>query len=117
MKPYPVLVPIHHTTNWELCRPLPFQVHGEDYIVPAGFVTDLASIPWFFWRIIRPGDPRLARGAVPHDFVYRSEGHLGIPRERIDQYFLYTIIEDGYSPKKSNLAYSMLRKFGGFNWA
>ncbi len=37
--------------------------------VPKGFVTDFASVPWFFWRVCPPvGEYNEA--AVVHDYLY-----------------------------------------------
>jgi len=36
--------------------------------VPAGFVTDFASVPWPFWWIVPPTG-RWCRAAVLHDFL------------------------------------------------
>ncbi len=37
--------------------------------VPAGFTTDFASVPRFFWRLVPPWG-RYSRAAVVHDFLY-----------------------------------------------
>lgn len=44
---------------------------GYRIIIPAGFVTDFASVPRFFWRLIPPTG-RYTRAAVVHDFLYRT---------------------------------------------
>lgn len=41
--------------------------------VPAGFITDLASIPQFLWNILPPIG-KYDRAAVLHDFLYRMGG-------------------------------------------
>lgn len=41
-------------------------------VVPAGFVTDYASIPRFFWRILPPDGPYL-EAAVVHDYLYSTD--------------------------------------------
>jgi len=43
---------------------------GEVIVVPAGFETDFASVPRFFWRIIPPWLGRW--GACVHDWCYRT---------------------------------------------
>lgn len=41
--------------------------------VPAGFKTDLASIPQFLWSVLPPVG-RYDRAAVVHDYLYRFNG-------------------------------------------
>ena len=46
---------------------------GEVISVPAGFVTDFASVPRGFWNLEPPmGDA--AKAAVVHDFLYQTQG-------------------------------------------
>lgn len=40
--------------------------------VPAGFITDLASIPWPLWSFLRP-DGQYAYAAVVHDYLYWTQ--------------------------------------------
>ncbi|ECP4145705.1 DUF1353 domain-containing protein, partial [Salmonella enterica] len=37
--------------------------------VPAGFITDLATIPRIFWTILPP-DGKYAKAAIIHDYLY-----------------------------------------------
>src|SRR5690348_12260167 len=39
--------------------------------VPVGFVTDFASVPRFFWRVLPPTG-RYGKAAVVHDYLYGS---------------------------------------------
>jgi len=41
--------------------------------VPKGFVTDLASIPQFFWDLLPPDGPWV-KAAVIHDYLYYTQG-------------------------------------------
>ena len=75
--------------NWTLDTPLKFdsdtlsdegrrmlkecgiQVTKKNVItVPAGYITDLASVPRFCWMFIAPFD--VARAAVVHDILYEK---------------------------------------------
>ena len=38
--------------------------------VPAGFQTDLATVPRFLWWLFPPHDPHCAAAAVLHDYLY-----------------------------------------------
>ena len=51
--------------------------------VPTGFVTDLASIPQFFWCILRP-DGSYAAPAIVHDYLYWTQP---VSREVADDVF------------------------------
>ena len=42
----------------------------ESIVVPAGFETDLASVPRAAWALIAPWD--VARAAIVHDILYKT---------------------------------------------
>lgn len=46
---------------------------GRDIVVPAGFETDLASIPRGLWNVIPKVGP-WDYAAVIHDFLYKNNG-------------------------------------------
>lgn len=54
--------------SWGYRRP-----NGETIIAPAGLSTDLASIPRFAW-IALPPDGVWARGAIIHDYLFKTSG-------------------------------------------
>lgn len=39
--------------------------------VPAGFVTDLATVPCIFWSVMPP-DGKYAKAAIIHDYLYNN---------------------------------------------
>lgn len=48
---------------------------SELYVdIPEGFETDFASIPSIFQWIFPPHDPRWAKAAIVHDYLYFPEG-------------------------------------------
>jgi hypothetical protein len=49
------------------------KVGGAPLVVPAGFVTDLASIPWAFQWLFSPNDPSTVEAAVIHDALLTQE--------------------------------------------
>jgi hypothetical protein len=53
-------------------------------VVPAGFVTDFASIPRLFWTLVGHPAGRYAQAAVLHDFLYSSRA---VPRGEADRIF------------------------------
>lgn len=48
-------------------------VNGIPFIIPAGYITDLASIPWGFRNTFNPANPQSAAAALGHDFPYGAE--------------------------------------------
>lgn len=84
--------------------------------VPAGFESDGASVPRFFWRIVfPPGDARALLAAFLHDFIYRTHP-AGWTRKQADELFRKLLIEDGISRNSANMAYWGVRLFGGSAW-
>jgi len=60
---------------WGLQRPLTYRPSDADFdiTVPAGFVTDLASIPRWAWTLLPPDGPWV-KAAIIHDFLYATGG-------------------------------------------
>ena len=84
--------------------------------VPAGFSSDGASVPRFFWRIVfPPGDQKALRAAFLHDWIYRTHP-AGWSREAADNLFRKLLIEDGVSQTSAGLAYWGVRLFGAPSW-
>ena len=45
-------------------------MEDSELTVRTGFVTDLASVPRFLWRVLAPWD--VARAAIIHDLLYKT---------------------------------------------
>ncbi len=78
-------------STWSLAEPLEYHVGAanSDNIVevPAGFETDLASVPWF-GRWLVSSWRGTARAAVIHDFLYSVVGRRhGFTRSQADAIF------------------------------
>lgn len=57
---------------WRVHEPFEFYLSDDnsDVIsVPAGFVTDLATVPRIFWSVMPP-DGKYAKAAIIHDYLY-----------------------------------------------
>lgn len=54
-------------------RPFSFDLgvkgSGLRVTIPAGYVTDLASVPRWLWWFLAPYDPQYAAAAVLHDYL------------------------------------------------
>ena len=86
------------------------------FAVPAGFSSDGASVPRFFWRIVfPPGETKALRAAFLHDWIYRTHPE-GWSREAADNLFRRVLIEDGVSRNSAVMAYWGVRLFGGSSW-
>ena len=89
---------------------------GKNFLIPAGFESDGASVPRFFWRIVCPPlDHRAVRAGVAHDYIYRTQPEDWTRREA-DLMFLAFLIEDGLPPFRARLAYLGVRFFGRRAW-
>lgn len=66
---------LHGASDWKLEERLVYvsELWPDDIIVPAGFVTDLASIPRIF-RSIFPQNGRHRLAAIVHDYLVGLEG-------------------------------------------
>lgn len=81
--------------------------------VPAGFVTDFASIPRLLWRYIDPEDACIAYPAVVHDWLYFSQP---CPREVADKVLAEAMDVSGARWDQRVAAYRAVRMFGGSHW-
>ncbi len=82
-------------------------------VVPAGFATDLASVPRWLWWLFPRDDPQYAAAAVLHDYLYR----WGIGAERFDRgtadaIFLEFMLILGVPTWKAWAMYAAVRLFG-----
>ena len=95
-----------------LDEPLVCQVDDELVIVPAGFVSDFASIPRIFWTLIgSPAD--FPEPAVLHDYMCRvGEGlkrrGLGYQYswQEVHEIFRLALIEIGVNPVTTRIMWS-----------
>lgn len=99
-----------------LLESLKYEYMGRKFIVPAGFVSDGASVPEFLWSSVSPAiDPRTLDGALAHDYLYRSITH-DFTRKEADQLFYDYIRAHGLSYWRSKKAYWGVRLFGAGSW-
>jgi hypothetical protein len=80
--------------------------------VPAGFVTDLASVPRAFWQLKRP-EGRHAYAAVIHDYLYWTQTR---PRKECDDILREALLESKADKATVWAFYEAVRKFGGSAW-
>lgn len=99
---------------WELAEPLTYIIDPERSItVPAGFVTDGASVPRALWAVY-PAWGRYSRAAVMHDhlcaLVHDGRPHPYAPtRADADAMFRKAMGDDGVSSLTRTVLYAAVR--------
>lgn len=99
----------------------------EGIIVPAGFETDFASIPFGLWNLFPPLGP-WARPAIIHDFLYATRGTgcwqgrywaswpEGYSRARADSIFREAMEVVGVPAWRRAVMYRAVRLGGAGGW-
>lgn len=107
----PLILEYIDGSNWRLQEAFTYQSEHVGLIsVPRGFVTDFASIPRFFWRILPPTG-KYGKAAVVHDWLYRSKR---VERKVADLVFLEAMTDLGVPAWQRNVMYAAVRALG---WA
>ena len=109
------------TRNWVITEDWKYNINGSEYVIPAGFQFDGASIPKFLRTFFSPVGVLLIGGLV-HDYMYKytackpstKKGSLLIvDQKKADQIFRDINIEVNGFYFMNYLAYWSLR-IGGF---
>ena len=105
--------PFADGTYWYLREPLVWRAFdGRVVVVPAGFVTDFASVPKAVWNVL-PKWEKCGPGAVVHDYLYWQQEQ---PREKADKYFLEAMSDNKVGWIKRKTIYGAVWLFGGLSW-
>ncbi|PAF42764.1 DUF1353 domain-containing protein [Helicobacter sp. 11S02629-2] len=97
--------------NFKLINPLLIYVDSNPYIIPAGFITDFASIPKIFHSFLTPTG-RYAKASVLHDYlIYKKQG----TRLQIDKKFLQAMKDTGVSFLTRYVMYFAVRLYVGIS--
>ena len=100
------------TERWLLTADYADEISGFQFVVPAGFITDGASIPRVLWRICgHPMSTKRFPAAVVHDWLY--SGNVPCTREFADGIYRDGLLLLGFPKWKANLEYYTVRMFGG----
>jgi len=109
------------TRNWVIIKDWKYKIDGNEYVIPAGFQFDGASIPKFLRTFFSPVGVLLMGGLV-HDYMYKystckpadkSGTLLVVDQKKADQIFRDICIEVNGFYFMNYLAYWSLR-LGGF---
>lgn len=115
-------VPICPFADWDyfyLQKPLRWVPDGSaagahrPVEVPAGFVTDLASVPQIFWNILPP-QGRYAYPAIIHDYLYWFQP---CERDAADEVLKVAMGEMRVEPEQAITIYKAVRLAGSKAWA
>lgn len=102
--------------EWVLLESLRRDTRIGRVTVPAGFRTDLASVPWrLVWRKMFRQWGAWTEAAIVHDFLYRAKPG-GVTKEQADLVFLDLLEEDGVNLGLRRAMYRAVACFGDRAW-
>lgn len=96
--------------NYRLTSEFKYDSSVGTFTVPAGFVTDFASIPKPLWNLLPPTGS-YGKAAVVHDFLYRTPGQAS--KEIADAIFLEAMAALDVGVFTRYTMYLAVRLFGG----
>lgn len=113
LPPEGACVQIINPTQVKVLYAIAYEGARETFIIPAGFVSDLASVPQAFqWLINDRGTHTLA--AILHDYLYSLCRKGEFSYRDADAIFRRVLREEGDSLVKRNLMWSAVRAGNGF---
>jgi hypothetical protein len=100
--------------KWQLTQDLVFESDAlaRTIVVPAGFVTDFASVPRLPLAFLFLGD-RAHEAAVVHDYLYAFGHAMGVTKDMADKVFLEAMEETSAESLLNKLEYAGPALFGG----
>ena len=112
--PAPTVQPFGDGAYWVVAKPFTYRIGdtAHEITVPAGFVTDFASIPFIFRAVLSPTGPP-GRAAIVHDFLYWQQS---CTRPQADRILLLAMIESRVSAVTRQAVYRAVRFGGGTAW-
>ena len=66
----------------------------DNYIVPKGFFTDLATTPEWAWDFYPPNSKYYTKSSIIHDYLY---GESSLSRFKCDWIFLKAMKDEGFN--------------------
>lgn len=78
-------------------------------VIPAGFVFDGASIPWYLGMLYQKSDPQWIIAALVHDWLYFTQMY---PRWVSDSFLEEVMLIQGNPSKRAKLFYGAVSLFG-----
>ena len=115
----PVLMPFADMDNWIVYKPIYWTPPADapqnlprSITVPAGFVSDLATIPQYFWWALPPTG-RYGHAAILHDWLYWEQE---CPRAVADRVFEVAMAELNVDLPLRKAMWAAVRVGGGDYW-
>ena len=107
--------PTSNTRKWKTNKEVTYTTDsGELILVPAGFVTDGASIPRALWWIVgHPYMGNYARAALVKDYLYVT---AKLTKKEADLIFLDIMTIDGVKKWRRKVMYQAVKWFGKGNY-
>jgi len=110
MRPVPPLKACPDGKGFKLLAPM--DVVEYSIVVPMGFVTDLASVPWFA-RWLVPTWGKFSAASIVHDWLYFDQP---CSREEADTIFAELMKADGVRASRRMALVSGVRAGGWVAW-
>lgn len=111
----PAILELQDRYLWKMFQPFAFYLtedNSDIIVVPAGFVTDLASVPRVFWSLMPP-DGKYAKAAIIHDYLYDNGLRT---KKQADLIFLDAMRVLNVPRWKRAILYLAVRLFGRGNY-
>jgi hypothetical protein len=96
---------------WMLLAPMKYTTPRGKFTVPKGYLTDHASVPRFFIRIVPPVQSEIAEASVLHDWFYNNNSP-SVPRDFADKCLRELTIANGGDKSMAYAAWSAVRTCG-----
>lgn len=108
-----VATPLDDGVHWRIVEPFAFEsiVLDRIIVVPAGFVTDWASIPRICWTLVGGPTGPYTKASALHDYCYRTLGFC--TRSEADHVLLEAMDVSGVPWLTKQEVYRGVRAFGG----
>lgn len=113
MRP-PQIAPFGDSDWWVLTESIPTRIGRSSEVItaPRGFVTDLASVPRFFWAAF-PKTGQYMSAAILHDYLYWDQR---CSRAQADRIFDIEMKSYGVNDTSRALIFSAVSEFGSGAW-
>lgn len=99
--------------NLRLVTSLDAIADGRRLHVPAGFLTDGASIPPLMWPVVgHPYSPSSLRAAILHDWLCRNPDAHAMPSPAVHRLFYASLRADGVAWLRAWAMWLAVRVFG-----
>jgi len=113
-----IVSPLPNGKTWVLRKDFSYDVgeegSGETIKVPAGFITDFASVPRLFW-IFFPKWGKYGNAAVIHDYLYWVQ-ESKYPKKKADEIFLEGMFVLNVKKCTAKILYWSVKYFACLAW-